>query len=66
MAVASTLTPEQAKARRARRESRRRILRHMALLAWTGIHRLPDLLDGDDVFQGLGRVGHLAAELDPA
>ena len=41
MAVLSTLTPEQAKARRARRESRRRILRHMALLAWTGFVIFP-------------------------
>ena len=42
MAVPSTLlTPEQAKARRARREGRRRILRHMALLAWTGFIAFP-------------------------
>jgi multiple sugar transport system permease protein len=41
MAVLSTLTPEQARARRARRESRRRILRHLALLAWTGFIVFP-------------------------
>lgn len=41
MAVLSTPTPEQAKARRARREGRRRILRHVALLAWTGIIVFP-------------------------
>ena len=41
MAVASTLTPEQARARRARRERRRRVLRHAALLAWTAFIVFP-------------------------
>jgi multiple sugar transport system permease protein len=41
MAVLSPLTPEQAKTRRARRERRRRILRHVALLAWTGFIVFP-------------------------
>lgn len=41
MSIASTFTPEQAKARRARREGRRRILRHVALLAWTGFIAFP-------------------------
>lgn len=41
MAVASTLTPEEAKARRARRARRGRILRHLALLGWSAFIIFP-------------------------
>jgi multiple sugar transport system permease protein len=41
MAVASTMSPEQARARRLRRERRNRIVRHAILLAWTGVIVFP-------------------------
>ena len=41
MTAAAMLTPEQAKARRSRREGQRRILRHVALLAWTAFIVFP-------------------------
>jgi multiple sugar transport system permease protein len=41
MPIETSLTPEQAKTRRARRQGRARILRHVALLAWTGFIAFP-------------------------
>jgi multiple sugar transport system permease protein len=41
MAVASTMSPEQARARRLRRERRNRIVRHAILLAWTAVIVFP-------------------------
>ena len=54
-------------ARRPRlRRNGRGFVRHAILLAWTALHRLPDLLDGLDLVQGCGRVGDLAAALAAA
>jgi multiple sugar transport system permease protein len=41
MAVAMAMSPEQARARRLRRERRRRFARHAILLAWTGFIAFP-------------------------
>ncbi len=41
MAARSTMSPEQARARRLRRERRNRIVRHAILLAWTGFIVFP-------------------------
>ena len=65
-AAAPTMSPEQARARRLRRERRNadRAARHPAGL--DRLHRVPDLLDGVDLVQGLGRMGDLAAALAAA
>jgi multiple sugar transport system permease protein len=41
MVARSTMSPEQARARRLRRERRNRIVRHAILLAWTGVIVFP-------------------------
>jgi ABC-type glycerol-3-phosphate transport system permease component len=41
MAAIATMSPEQARARRLRRERRARMLRHVILLAWTGFIVFP-------------------------
>ena len=41
MAAATTMSPEQARARRLRRERRNRIVRHAILLSWTGFIVFP-------------------------